>query len=86
MIKKIISAVLVCAFGVSLFGCGSSEEVQMQEAKEVVADYFEDLKSAQFDKASDYVSSDYKHPLLMGRDRTGFVRFDVRDERFYEHG
>lgn len=65
MIKKIISAVLVCAFGILLFGCGSSEKVQMQEAKEVVADYFEDLKSAQFDKASDYVSSDYKDPLRL---------------------
>ena len=65
MIKKIISAVLVCAFGILLFGCGSSEKVQMQEAKEVVADYFEDLKSAQFEKASDYVSSDYKDPLRL---------------------
>ena len=63
--QKIISAVLVCAFGILLFGCGSSEKVQMQEAKEVVADYFEDLKSAQFDKASDYVSSDYKDPLRL---------------------
>lgn len=65
MIKKLISAVLVCAFGILLFGCGSSEEVQMQEAKEVVADYFEDLKSAQFEKASDYVSADYFDPLRL---------------------
>ena len=65
MIKKLISAVLVCAFGILLFGCGSSEEVQMQEAKEVVADYFEDLKSAKFEKASDYVSANYSDPLRL---------------------